>query len=83
MFPKGYGEPNPKAVEFYQNVIEELINHGIEPFINLYHFDMPFELQKIGGWKNRFVVERYVQYSVDLNNDYRRSIKKEDIGSVN
>ncbi|WP_044893474.1 glycoside hydrolase family 1 protein [Bacillus alveayuensis] len=63
LIPNGVGEVNKKAVTFYNNVIDELLKCGIEPFINLYHFDMPFELQKIGGWENREVVEAYIKYA--------------------
>lgn len=63
MFPSGYGEINIKAVEFYNNVINEMINNGVEPFINLFHFDMPMELQKIGGWENRQVVDYYAEFA--------------------
>lgn len=63
LFPNGYGEINEEAVKFYRNVFEELRNEGIEPFVNLFHFDMPYELQKIGGWENRQVVEYYRQYA--------------------
>lgn len=57
------GEVNQTAVAFYNQVIDELIAHHIEPFINLYHFDMPLVLQAKGGWENRDVVELYVQFA--------------------
>jgi 6-phospho-beta-glucosidase len=63
LIPNGTGEVNPKAVEFYNNVINELLANDIEPFVNLFHFDMPFELQKIGGWTNREVVDAYENYA--------------------
>ncbi|TLG76528.1 glycoside hydrolase family 1 protein [Culicoidibacter larvae] len=63
LIPGGRGEVNPKAVDFYNNVIDELIAQGIEPFFNLYHFDMPIEMQDIGGWENLEVVEAYVTYA--------------------
>ncbi|MEI2463528.1 glycoside hydrolase family 1 protein [Niallia taxi] len=63
LFPEGKGEINPKAVEFYNNVINEFIENGVEPFVGLFHFDMPMELQKIGGWANREVVDAYVNYT--------------------
>ena len=56
LFPKGYGEINEDAVRFYKDVFQELKANGIEPFVNLYHFDMPAALQEIGGWENRQVV---------------------------
>ena len=57
MFPNGFGEVNQKAIEFYNNVINELLANGIEPFVNLFHFDMPMCMQNIGGWENREVVD--------------------------
>ncbi|MFV8313456.1 glycoside hydrolase family 1 protein [Aerococcus urinaeequi] len=63
LFPEGRGDINPKAVAFYNEYIDELIANDIEPFINLYHFDMPLALQEIGGWENKEVVEAYVNYA--------------------
>lgn len=63
LIPDGLGEVNPKAVAYYNHLIDSLLEAGIEPFINLYHFDMPMALQKIGGWENRVVVDAYVRYA--------------------
>ena len=63
LFPNGYGEINKKAVEFYRNVFEELKKNDMEPFVNLYHFDMPASLQEIGGWENYNVTEYYKEYA--------------------
>jgi len=63
LIPDGVGAINPKAVDFYNNVIDELVANGIEPFINLYHFDMPACMQSIGGWENRKVVDAYAEYA--------------------
>ncbi|MDO3654693.1 6-phospho-beta-glucosidase GmuD [Bacillus subtilis] len=63
LIPNGTGEINGKAANFYNNVIDELIANGIEPFVNLFHFDMPMALQKIGGWVNRETVDAYENYA--------------------
>ncbi|SDM46861.1 glycoside hydrolase family 1 protein [Sediminibacillus halophilus] len=63
LIPGGRGEVNQEAVTFYNNVIDELIANDIEPFVNLYHFDMPLELQNEGGWESRDVVEAYAEYA--------------------
>ena len=63
LFPQGFGKINEDAVKFYRNVFEELKRNDIEPFVNLFHFDMPYELQKIGGWENRKVVDYYREYA--------------------
>ena len=63
LFPQGRGHLNEQAVSFYKDVFAELKKNGIEPFVSLYHFDMPAALQEIGGWENREVVDFYRQYA--------------------
>ncbi|MFC5631154.1 MULTISPECIES: glycoside hydrolase family 1 protein [Streptococcus] len=63
LFPKGTGEVNPEAVAFYNNYIDELLANNIEPFINLYHFDLPMALQEKGGWLNRDAVLAFEHYA--------------------
>lgn len=63
LIPDGVGEVNQKGVDFYNNVIDELIEKGVEPFINLYHFDMPLSLQKKGGFENREVIRAFKEYA--------------------
>lgn len=63
LIPDGVGEVNPKAVEFYNNVIDELIASDVLPIINLFHFDMPLCMQEKGGWESREVVEAYAQFA--------------------
>ncbi|WPC39204.1 glycoside hydrolase family 1 protein [Clostridium sp. JS66] len=63
LIPDGTGRINEKAVAFYNNVINELIKNDIEPFVTLYHFDMPLEMQYKGGWESREVVDAYSEYA--------------------
>ncbi|KHS66985.1 6-phospho-beta-glucosidase [Pectobacterium brasiliense] len=63
LIPDGVGEPNPQAVAFYNQVIDEMLAQGITPFINLFHFDMPMVMQRLGGWENRAVVVAYAGYA--------------------
>lgn len=63
LIPDGTGEVNPEAVDFYNNVIDELLAQGITPFITLFHFDMPMVMQEKGGWENREVVEAFGRYA--------------------
>lgn len=58
------GETDPKAVSFYRNYFKAMLDNGIEPIINLYHFDMPMILQeKYGGFENKHVVDLYLIYA--------------------
>lgn len=63
IFPKGVGEVNAKGIEFYSNMIDELKNAGIEPYITLYHWDLPQELQDKGGWANAESAEWFLEYA--------------------
>ncbi|MCH1626494.1 glycoside hydrolase family 1 protein [Fredinandcohnia quinoae] len=63
LIPNGRGEVNQKAVDFYNQVIDELLLNNIEPFVNLYHFDMPQAMYELGGWESREVVAAYAEYA--------------------
>ncbi len=52
IIPDGVGQVNPKGIEFYNKVIDKLIACGIEPFVDLYHWDLPQVLQDKGGIAN-------------------------------
>lgn len=54
---------NEEAVQFYNDVINELKANHIEPFVNLYHFDMPDKKQQQGGFESLEVVDHYVGYA--------------------
>ncbi|WP_347707661.1 glycoside hydrolase family 1 protein [Clostridium sp. NSJ-49] len=69
-------EVDPVAVEFYNNYINEIIEAGIEPYINLFHFDMPIELQNRGGWENKEVVDLYVKYATKCFELFGDRVKK-------
>ncbi|MFE8116820.1 glycoside hydrolase family 1 protein [Brenneria goodwinii] len=66
IYPDGIGEINEQGVEFYNNVINELIKHNIEPIVTIYHFDMPYALYLQGGWSNRSIISAFVKYSETL-----------------
>jgi beta-glucosidase len=67
VFPEGIGVPNKAGVDFYNRIIDFCLELEIEPWITLYHWDLPLELEKKGGWTNREVVNwftEWVQYCV-------------------
>jgi len=76
IFPMGRGSINEKGVEFYDNLINELIANNIEPVVTLYHWDLPLALQEIGSWKSREVVDAYVDYAKFMFNHYGDRVKK-------
>eukprot|EP01018_Ginkgo_biloba_P003115 Gb_13350 [translate_table: standard] len=64
LIPDGRGPINPKGVEYYNNLINDLLDHGIQPYITLYHFDLPQFLEdEYGGWVSPQIVEDFVEYA--------------------
>ena len=45
IFPNGIGEVNEKGLAFYDTLVDELVEAGIEPYVTLFHWDLPYELQ--------------------------------------
>lgn len=77
VFPGGDdASPNEKALQFYDQVIDECLKHGMEPLITISHFDTPIVLMdKFGGWYNRKLVDLYVKYCEVLFNRYKGKVK--------
>ncbi|XP_066159983.1 probable inactive beta-glucosidase 33 isoform X1 [Oryza sativa Japonica Group] len=64
LIPDGRGEINPKGLEYYNNLIDELIMHGIQPHVTIYHFDLPQALQdEYGGILSPRFIEDYSAYA--------------------
>ena len=63
IFPQGTGAPNPKGLDFYDRLVDELIANGIEPFATLYHWDLPQALQDRGGWETRDTANAFADYA--------------------
>jgi len=66
IYPEGHGKVNQKGLDFYDRLIEGLLEKNIDPMITLYHWDLPQALQDIGGWANRDTVEYFTEYSNTL-----------------
>src|SRR5438445_5210738 len=64
VFPEGAGAPDPKGLDFYNRLVDELLANGIEPFATLYHWDMPQALQdRFGGWESREMPKVFADYA--------------------
>jgi beta-glucosidase len=64
VFPDGAGTPNPKGLDFYNRLVDELLANGIEPFATLYHWDLPQALQdRFGGWLSRDTSRAFADYA--------------------
>lgn len=64
LLPSGFtNEINQAGFEYYNNLIDALIENGITPLVTLYHWDLPQPLQEIGGWPNPILEELFGQYA--------------------
>ena len=64
VFPQGGGSPNPKGLDFYNRLVDELVANDILPFATLYHWDLPQALQdKVGGWESRDTSMAFANYA--------------------
>jgi beta-glucosidase len=75
IFPNGIGEPNLKGVDFYNRVIDTCLELGVEPWITLYHWDLPQVLEDKGGWANREVVDWFSEYANFCTKTYGDRVK--------
>ena len=67
VFPDGTGTPNPKGLDFYDRLLDELLANGLEPFATLYHWDLPQALQdRFGGWTSRDTSKAFADYSAHV-----------------
>ncbi|GGA66664.1 beta-glucosidase [Edaphobacter acidisoli] len=63
IFPEGTGAPNPKGLDHYNRVVDELLANGIQPYATLYHWDLPQALEDKGGWQSRATSEAFAHYA--------------------
>lgn len=61
VFPDGTGQPNPKGLDYYNRVVDELLKNNIEPYITLFHWDLPQALP--GGWQSRDTSKAFGEYA--------------------
>ncbi len=64
IFPSGRGQVNAAGLDFYERLVDALLSAGIEPFVTLYHWDLPQALQdEVGGWNSRETSHAFANYA--------------------
>jgi beta-glucosidase len=63
IFPEGKGAVNPRGLDFYDRLVDSMLAQHIEPYITLYHWDLPQALQDKGGWANRDTAGYFADYT--------------------
>jgi beta-glucosidase len=74
--PEGKGRVNPKGVDFYSRLVDELLANGIEPLLTLYHWDLPAALDDRGGWLNPDIAGWFADYATTLYRALDGRVKK-------
>ena len=75
VLPNGTGAVNQKGIDFYHKVIDACLENGIEPWMTIYHWDLPQALQDKGGWVNRDVIQWFSEYAELLTKNYCSKVK--------
>jgi beta-glucosidase len=60
--PTGRGRVNDAGLDFYERMVDELLANGIQPYVTLYHWDLPQALEDRGGWPSRETVAAFTEY---------------------
>jgi beta-glucosidase len=75
IMPAGTGRINPPGIEFYHKVIDRCLASGIEPWITIYHWDMPQVLEEQGGWANRKIIDWFMEYTDVVTREFGKKVK--------
>ena len=75
VIPDGVGRVNEIGLDFYDRLIDSLLEREIAPWLTMYHWDLPEALQLRGGWNNREIVEWFGEYSEVLTSRFGDRVK--------
>ncbi len=75
IIPDGDGEISQAGIDFYNQLIDELLRYHITPVITMYHFDLPLALHEKGGWCNRNTIDAFAKYAKVLFENYGDRVK--------
>ena len=75
ILPNGYGKLNSEGIDFYDRLIDSLLENNIEPFVTLFHWDLPEAINKKGGWLNPEIAKWFGEYAGLLSERYSDRVK--------
>ncbi len=75
ILPNGTGEVNQKGLDFYHRVIDKCLSVGLEPWITIYHWDLPQVLETQGGWGNRQILGWFSEYVDVVTREFGSKVK--------
>ena len=75
IFPAGTGAVNPAGLAWYDRFVDALLAAGIEPYVTLYHWDLPQALQDKGGWLNADTARAFAAYAATVAAHFKGRVK--------
>ncbi|GAA4307533.1 GH1 family beta-glucosidase [Klenkia terrae] len=63
VLPEGTGRVEQRGLDFYRRLVDELLGAGVDPWLTMYHWDLPQALQDRGGWTDRDTAHRFAEYA--------------------
>ena len=75
LMPAGVQHVNPAGIDYYNRVIDTLLECGIEPWVTLYHWDLPHALEQKGGWTNRDIISWFEDYAAVCARNFGDRVK--------
>ncbi|WP_082536382.1 MULTISPECIES: GH1 family beta-glucosidase [unclassified Roseateles] len=75
IYPNGDGALNQKGLDFYHRLFASMKKHGIEPWVTLFHWDLPQSLEDRGGWTSRVTVDAFATYADTVVKAFAKDVK--------
>ncbi|MBT8410098.1 MAG: beta-glucosidase [Alphaproteobacteria bacterium] len=63
VLPEGRGTPNPEGLDFYDRLVDGMLERGLKPAATLYHWELPSPLADLGGWRNRDIAGWFADFT--------------------
>jgi beta-glucosidase len=76
VMPSGRAPVNERGLDFYDRLVDGLLERGITPYLTLYHWDLPQRLQDEGGWAARSTAEAFVEYADVVSRRFGDRVKR-------
>ncbi len=76
LFPENNSDFNEEGVDFYNRLLDEILNNDLEPFPTLYHWDLPIRFSRMGSWENQDTCKHFADYSYFVSQQFGDKFEK-------
>lgn len=63
VLPEGRGQPNQEGLDYYDRIVDSMLENGLKPCATLYHWELPQALADLGGWRNRDIAKWFADFT--------------------